>query len=108
MFEFIHKSEPFNLRQQIQILLDIASGMAFLHSKNVIHRDLKSPNILLDGTHDRCLISDFGLSRVGAPGTATMSAIGTPHWMAPEILRGERYSASADIWAFGVIIFEVK
>ncbi len=53
------------------------------------------------------MISDFGLSKVTNTGTQTMSAIGTPHYMAPEILRGDRYSASADVWAFGVIVFEL-
>ena len=80
--------------------------MAYLHQQNVIHRDLKSANVLLD-SENRGLISDFGLSKANTIGTVTMSALGTPHWMAPETLRGDRYSASADVWAFGVIVFEV-
>jgi serine/threonine protein kinase len=66
----------------------------------------KSGNVLLDADRT-CLISDFGLSKISNVGTQTMSAIGTPHYMAPEILRGERYSASADVWAFGVLVFEL-
>ena len=54
------------------------------------------------------MIADFGLSRdVFGSNAATMTAIGTPHWMSPELLRGERYSSSADVWAFGVIVHEV-
>jgi serine/threonine protein kinase len=94
LFDWIHRSraheeEAFDLATQLSVLLQIASGMAYLHSRNVIHRDLKSPNILLDGART-CLIADFGLSKVSNLGTATMSAIGTPHWMAPEVRKKEK------------------
>ena len=107
LFDLIHDGKrDFPLALQLSLLKDICLGMAYLHEQNVIHRDLKSANVLLD-SENRGLISDFGLSKANTIGTITMSALGTPHWMAPETLRGDRYSASADVWAFGVIVFEV-
>ena len=99
LFGLIHDGKrELPLALQLSLLKDICLGMAYLHQQNVIHRDLKSANVLLD-SENRGLISDFGLSKANTIGTVTMSALGTPHWMAPETLRGDRYSASADVWA---------
>lgn len=70
----------------------------------IIHRDLKSLNIFLD-TDFTAKVGDFGVSR--ELGTHTMTSIGTAAWMAPETLREERYSEKADVWAFGVITWEM-
>lgn len=105
LFDRLHQKVDLDIKWRLSILHDVAKGMAYLHEQGVIHRDLKSPNVLITEEAE-AVIADFGMSK-DAVGTITMSAIGTPHWMAPEILRGDRYSNSADVWAFGVIIFEV-
>jgi serine/threonine protein kinase len=107
LFSKIHQKDgpSFPYQFKLSLLKDVCRGMAYLHQSGIVHRDLKSPNILITD-RNVAVIADFGLSK-DAVGTMTMSAIGTPHWMAPEILQGERYSNSADVWAFGVIIFEV-
>ena len=94
----------------------IVSGLAYIHSHGVVHRDLKCDNILLaqDGT---CKLSDFGSSRkvLPAPGVSNgaQTIVGTPHFMAPEMLNGSGsesdggYGRSADVWSLGITILEM-
>ena len=75
----------------------IASGMQYLHSHKIIHRDLKSPNVLI--SHNNLLkISDFGTSRQWNERSTRMSFAGTVAWMAPEIIRNEPCSEKVDVW----------
>ncbi|KAI5965011.1 BCK1 [Candida theae] len=89
-----------------QVLL----GLEYLHSNNIIHRDLKADNLLLDidGT---CKISDFGISRKNNDiySNANMSMKGTIFWMAPEVIDNmvEGYSAKVDIWSLGCVVLEM-
>ncbi|RLN52158.1 hypothetical protein BBP00_00009705 [Phytophthora kernoviae] len=87
---------------------DMAEGMAYLHNNSVMHRDLKSSNVLLaaDGT---AKISDFGLSCVMELGrSADLTAeTGTYGWMAPEVIRHEPYSSKADVYSYAVVLWEL-
>ena len=100
-------TRKFSEHEKMHILRGMAAGLAYLHAQQppVMHRDLKSHNVLLDSKLNAKL-ADFGLSRTKEL-TATMTACGTTQWMAPEILRGSRYSEKADIFAFGVVMWEV-
>lgn len=84
----------------------IASGMQYLHSNKIIHRDLKSPNILI-GIDKTVKISDFGTCREWNEISTKMSFAGTVAWMAPEIIRNEACSEKVDIWSFGVVLWEL-
>jgi serine/threonine-protein kinase CTR1 len=86
--------------------LDIAKSVNYLHHfpTPVIHRDLKSLNILLDDAFT-AKISDFGWTRFKAD--SMTNRIGTYQWMAPEVITGSRYSESADVYSFGVIMWEL-
>lgn len=89
------------------IAIGIASGMASLHSVGIIHRDLKSLNILLD---ENILpkIGDFGLSRFQDDEISQMTAdVGTPHWMAPELFESTNYTNKVDVYAFGMLMWEM-
>eukprot|EP00735_Rhodelphis_limneticus_P013193 TRINITY_DN6751_c0_g1::TRINITY_DN6751_c0_g1_i1::g.3057::m.3057 TRINITY_DN6751_c0_g1::TRINITY_DN6751_c0_g1_i1::g.3057 ORF type:complete len:380 (-),score=98.22,sp/Q9C9U5/SIS8_ARATH/41.18/2e-70,Pkinase_Tyr/PF07714.12/8.2e-66,Pkinase/PF00069.20/2.5e-60,APH/PF01636.18/3.4e+03,APH/PF01636.18/0.0021 TRINITY_DN6751_c0_g1_i1:100-1155(-) len=101
---------PLALKRVLAFSLDIARGVNFLHSASppIIHRDLKSPNVLVDSNH-RLKISDFGLCKLRtrtmvSRGTAMM---GTPEWMAPEVAQAEPYTERVDVFAFGVILWEL-
>jgi len=85
-----------------------ARGMCYLHSGNppVLHRDLKSANILLDESYTAKL-ADFGLSRLKAVRSGMTGNCGTVQWMAPEVLCNEDYAEPADVYSFGIILWEM-
>ncbi|XP_077459014.1 mitogen-activated protein kinase kinase kinase 12 [Stigmatopora argus] len=86
--------------------MGIAGGMNYLHLHKIIHRDLKSPNMLI--THDDLVkISDFGTSKELIDKSTKMSFAGTVAWMAPEVIRNEPVSEKVDIWSFGVVLWEM-
>jgi serine/threonine protein kinase len=81
--------------------------MRFLHESGVLHRDLKSGNVLVDG-EGRCKIADFGLSTFrDMTATQTAGVRATPAWTAPEVMTGAKFAASSDVYSFGVICWEV-
>ncbi|GLE05372.1 hypothetical protein PINS_up014385 [Pythium insidiosum] len=94
-------------RIKTQIALHVAHALTYLHSLSavVLHRDLKSRNVLLDAQLNAKL-TDFGVARERADHTMT-AAVGTSLWMAPEVLRGERYDERADMFSFGVVLSEL-
>uniref|UniRef100_A0A8C7IDY3 Mitogen-activated protein kinase kinase kinase n=1 Tax=Oncorhynchus kisutch TaxID=8019 RepID=A0A8C7IDY3_ONCKI len=86
--------------------MGIAGGMNYLHLRKIIHRDLKSPNMLI--TYDDAVkISDFGTSKEMSDKSTKMSFAGTVAWMAPEVIRNEPISEKVDIWSFGVVLWEM-
>lgn len=88
------------------IAMGVARGMDYLHKKGIIHRDLKSLNILLD---DRKLpiVCDFGLSRQEKEDQFMTKDVGTPHWMAPELFESTNYTSKVDVYAFGMLMWEM-
>jgi serine/threonine protein kinase len=88
------------------MICGIVTGVAFLHSKDVIHRDLKPENILLD-KNAWLMIEDFGKSRLLGMNATQIKQIGTPLYMAPEMYDDGGYTTAVDICALGLIIYEV-
>ncbi|KAF8560282.1 Pkinase-domain-containing protein [Imleria badia] len=88
----------------------ILDGLAYLHSKNIIHRDLKADNILVEKT-GVCKISDFGISKRADDDQAAYTAMqGTVFWMAPEVIgsqKGKGYNSKVDIWSVGCVVLEM-
>jgi len=90
-----------------RIIMDVARGMLYLHTRNppVVHRDIKSLNILV--TKDwRGVVADFGLTKIKEQ-QFLKTYCGSPAWTAPEVLRGLQYDESADVFSFGVVLWEV-
>merc|ERR1719203_2295637 len=77
-----------------------------LHERNIVYRDLKPENIMLDSQGYLKLV-EFGIAKKLEEGKAqTFSVIGTPHYMAPEVLNGRGYGLEVDIWSLGVVLYE--
>lgn len=92
-------------KKRVRVALETAQAICYLHSKGVIHRDLKSQNLLVDEAF-RIKICDFGFARSLDP-KEYMTMCGTDEWMAPEVILGEKYDASADVFSFGMILAEL-
>jgi len=87
----------------------ILEGLAYLHKRKIIHRDIKGANILLDGC-DNCKLADFNVSRqiqTISLNAGVKSFRGTVYWMSPEVIRGEVYGRKADIWSLGCTALEM-
>ncbi|TYJ09373.1 hypothetical protein E1A91_A11G137100v1 [Gossypium mustelinum] len=91
----------------IQIALDLSRGLGYLHSKKIVHRDVKTENMLLDAR--RILkIADFGVARVEAQNPQDMTGeTGTLGYMAPEVLDGKPYNRKCDVYSFGICLWEI-
>jgi serine/threonine-protein kinase len=89
----------------IQIARQLCAGVAAAHERGVLHRDLKPANVMLDGNGD-VRITDFGIATAAADAGGG-GVVGTPQCMAPELLAGKPASVKSDIYALGLILFEV-
>src|SRR6478672_294900 len=96
------------VEQALRIAADIARGLSAAHDKDVVHRDLKPANILLD-TQGAAYIGDFGVARslAGSGMTATGAVVGTPEYLSPEQARGAPVDARSDLYALGLILYEM-
>ncbi|PPD74162.1 hypothetical protein GOBAR_DD28904 [Gossypium barbadense] len=91
----------------VQLALDLARGLSYLHSRKIVHRDVKTENMLLDG-HRNLKIADFGVARVEAQNPRDMTGeTGTLGYMAPEVLEGKPYNRTCDVYSFGICLWEI-
>lgn len=106
LFDHIVKLSKIKDREAAQFLLQILSGVEYIHQHRVTHRDLKPENLLLDTTKRNLKIVDFGLSNYYSPGGTLKTACGSPCYAAPEMIAGKRYvGMQVDIWSCGVILY---
>eukprot|EP01103_Thecamoeba_quadrilineata_P000293 TRINITY_DN10248_c0_g1_i1.p1 TRINITY_DN10248_c0_g1~~TRINITY_DN10248_c0_g1_i1.p1 ORF type:complete len:478 (+),score=65.25 TRINITY_DN10248_c0_g1_i1:40-1473(+) len=100
-------NKPLTMEEIVAIIYNVLQGLTYLHSRGIIHRDLKSGNILLSESGE-VKIADFGVSsQLGALNHAN-TIIGTPLFMSPEVLDGQKYDYSADIWSLGITVIEMS
>jgi serine/threonine protein kinase len=98
---------PFVVHDVLRIGLHVARGLEAAHLQGLVHRDVKPSNILLDGGVGRAIISDFGLARAADDASLTRSGMlaGTPQFMSPEQIRGERLDQRSDLFSLGSVLY---
>lgn len=94
----------------LELGIKLAQGFQYAHERNVLHRDIKPANVLLDAAEDP-RITDFGIARILDENFTRISQqdemIGTLAYMSPEALQGEPLSESADVWSYGLLLYEL-
>src|SRR5579884_2971981 len=106
--EALAQDGPFPLDRALRILGQIASALDFAHAQGVVHRDLKPGNILLE-PNDHANLVDFGIARAGDGTQLTRvgQIAGTPRYMAPEQIQGATADARSDLYALGILAYEL-
>ncbi|XP_075223553.1 serine/threonine-protein kinase D3 [Lycorma delicatula] len=109
MLEMILSSEKGRLSERITkfLITQILVALKHLHSKNIVHCDLKPENVLLSSDSDfpQVKLCDFGFARIIGEKSFRRSVVGTPAYLAPEVLRNKGYNRSLDMWSVGVIVY---
>ncbi|KAG5001087.1 hypothetical protein JHK87_022159 [Glycine soja] len=108
----LRKDRYLDRRKRLIIAMDAAFGMEYLHSKNIVHFDLKCDNLLVnlkDPLRPICKVGDFGLSKIKRNTLVTGGVRGTLPWMAPELLNGSsnKVSEKVDVFSFGIVLWEI-
>src|ERR1051325_804245 len=98
--------KKYNTHDRYRILYGAAESLSILHECNFVHGDFHSGNLLLMG-HEFVGISDFGLSKPADKPTKSEDICGVLPYMAPEVLRGKPYTKAADVYSFGIIMWEL-
>jgi serine/threonine protein kinase len=113
--EFMHggsllqyvQEHAIKLPELIRYALGVAMGLDYLHKINIIHRDIKTANLLLDENHV-VKIADFGVARIQPTDGSLMTAeTGTYRWMAPEVIAHQQYTEKADVYSYGIMVWEL-
>ncbi|KAI3445214.1 hypothetical protein Pfo_001879 [Paulownia fortunei] len=100
-------SQPLNWEQRIKIAMGAAKGLAYLHARNIVHRDMRPDNILITHDHES-LLGDFGLAKAQQDDTAHSSGVvGTLGYVAPEYAESGKMSTKTDVYSFGVVLLQL-
>ena len=95
------------IEEKLRIMEEVCDGLAFAHAKEVIHRDIKPANIHVQ-PNGSVKVMDFGLARLGTSEmTAKGTSMGTPNYMSPEQIRGEKTDARSDVFSLGTVFYEI-
>lgn len=109
------KNEKFTVKQITMAGFHVIQALNVLHSRRLMHRDIKSSNVLFEGSFKKLddinyVLGDFGESKIILPNSKANTVVGTSLWIAPEVLTAtklDHYSFSADIWSFGMLLYEM-
>ncbi|KAA0040325.1 serine/threonine-protein kinase STY46 isoform X1 [Cucumis melo var. makuwa] len=107
VYDYLHKQKgTFRLPSLLKVAIDVSKGMNYLHQNNIIHRDLKAANLLMD-ENEVVKVADFGVARVKAQSGVMTAETGTYRWMAPEVIEHKPYDHKADVFSFGIVLWEL-
>ena len=103
----VKKNKKFSENEVWKILTQLIISLDYLHNYQVIHRDLKTANIMLSRNYN-IYLGDFGVAKILPPTQIhTKTQIGTPHYFSPELIDGKNYTNSTDVWSLGCILYEL-
>ncbi|PIA56746.1 hypothetical protein AQUCO_00700834v1 [Aquilegia coerulea] len=107
VYDYLHKQKGvFKFPSILRVAIDVSKGMNYLHQNNIIHRDLKAANLLMD-EHEVVKVADFGVARVQTQSGVMTAETGTYRWMAPEVIEHKPYDYKADVFSFGIVLWEL-
>lgn len=91
----------------MSLFMQVCLGLGHIHSKRILHRDLKASNVFLTASNT-AKIGDFGLSKVLQEALdASTTTVGTPYYMSPEVCQRRPYTLKSDVWALGCLLYEL-
>ncbi|MEK7401207.1 MAG: protein kinase [Gemmatimonadota bacterium] len=107
--ERLTREKRLSISEATRIFAEVASALSHAHKRGVIHRDIKPENVLMDAESGRSLVTDFGIAQTvgGTSLTATGLVMGTPKYLSPEQVTGERVDHRADVYALGLMAYEM-
>jgi len=88
----------------MNLFVQMVLSLQNIHSMNILHRDLKTQNIMLDRRHRVVKVGDFGISKVLSSKSRANTVVGTPCYISPELCEGKPYNQKSDIWALGCVL----
>ena len=100
------KNGPLPDQKILDIMQPVCSALNYAHQQGIVHCDLKSANIMID-KFERVYLTDFGIARMTDNATSTMVGIGTPAYMAPELIKGLDPTPQSDIYSLGIVLYEM-
>lgn len=110
----LFREKRLNVRKACEIVMQVAEALHYIHRQNVVHCDIKTENILIceeeiEGKRKQMMVKllDFGLARSLTASRASTSLSGTPHYVAPERIRGEPASPASDVYGVGILLYEL-
>ncbi|KMZ73575.1 Protein kinase family protein, putative, expressed [Zostera marina] len=107
VYDFLHKNQNLlELPMLLKIALDVCKGMEYLHEKGIIHRDLKTANLLMH-KNGVVKVADFGVARFQNHEGIMTAETGTYRWMAPEVINHQPYDERADVFSFAIVLWEL-
>ncbi|OWM70632.1 hypothetical protein CDL15_Pgr014305 [Punica granatum] len=107
VFDFLRKQKDvLHLSTVLRFAIDVSKGMHYLHQNDIIHRDLKAANLLMD-ENNVVKIADFGVAKIQCQSGVMTAETGTYRWMAPEVIGHKPYNHKADVFSFGIVLWEL-
>ncbi len=108
---FMQKQESFSEERVQSIIFQVIKALTYMHEQNLLHRDLKSENVMVadseEGEDIFIKLIDFGFAKMAKKGENLTEQLGTPYYIAPEIIANKKYDFKVDIWSLGVMTYEL-
>ena len=106
LLECLKEKQKLPVDQALRIAIQICHALSYAHTKNIIHRDIKPSNIMISEDGQIKLV-DFGISHIQSPDDTSVNLVGTPSYLAPELIDGKKPTEQSDLFSVGVVLYEM-